>query len=151
VSLFERYAKGGDDSDLKDWAGKTLPKLQHHRSSARRRAWASPVSRNDPIHGHVMPANLPASFFARRLFRVFLFFSNCSASTRHGSTSQAGAFYLDGAVLGHVRDPRTASHMSLVPASALSSSCGTFNTAFKDDRNGMRMADDFDSTHVNTP
>lgn len=30
VSLFERYAKGGDDAQLKDWAGKTLPHLQHH-------------------------------------------------------------------------------------------------------------------------
>jgi putative membrane protein len=30
VSLFERYAKGGDDAKLKDWAGKTLPALQHH-------------------------------------------------------------------------------------------------------------------------
>src|SRR5665213_125461 len=30
VSLFQRYAKGGDNADLKDWAGKTLPALQHH-------------------------------------------------------------------------------------------------------------------------
>jgi putative membrane protein len=30
VSLFERYAKGGEDPKLKDWAGKTLPHLQHH-------------------------------------------------------------------------------------------------------------------------
>ena len=30
MSLFERYAKGGDDADLKEWAGKTLPTLQHH-------------------------------------------------------------------------------------------------------------------------
>jgi len=30
VSLFERYAKGGDNPKLKDWAGKTLPHLQHH-------------------------------------------------------------------------------------------------------------------------
>jgi putative membrane protein len=30
VSLFERYAKGGDNPKLKDWAGKTLPTLQHH-------------------------------------------------------------------------------------------------------------------------
>ncbi|WP_407150607.1 DUF4142 domain-containing protein [Bradyrhizobium sp. ORS 86] len=30
VSLFERYSKGGDDPKLKDWAGKTLPALQHH-------------------------------------------------------------------------------------------------------------------------
>jgi putative membrane protein len=34
VSLFERYAKGGDDADLKDWAGKTLPTLQHHLDMA---------------------------------------------------------------------------------------------------------------------
>ena len=34
VSLFERYAKGGDDSKLKDWAGKTLPALQHHLEMA---------------------------------------------------------------------------------------------------------------------
>jgi len=34
VSLFERYAKGGDNSDLKDWAGKTLPTLQHHLEMA---------------------------------------------------------------------------------------------------------------------
>ena len=30
VSLFERYAKGGEDPKLKDWAGKTLPTLRHH-------------------------------------------------------------------------------------------------------------------------
>jgi putative membrane protein len=34
VSLFERYAKGGDDPKLKDWAGKTLPVLQHHLEMA---------------------------------------------------------------------------------------------------------------------
>jgi putative membrane protein len=34
VSLFERYAKGGDNADLKDWAGKTLPKLQGHLKMA---------------------------------------------------------------------------------------------------------------------
>ena len=34
VSLFERYAKGGDDAKLKDWAGKTLPALQHHLEMA---------------------------------------------------------------------------------------------------------------------
>ena len=34
VSLFERYAKGGDDPKLKDWAGKTLPALQHHLDMA---------------------------------------------------------------------------------------------------------------------
>ena len=34
VSLFERYAKGGDNSELKDWAGKTLPALKHHLEMA---------------------------------------------------------------------------------------------------------------------
>lgn len=34
VSLFERYAKGGDNPELKDWAGKTLPTLQHHLQMA---------------------------------------------------------------------------------------------------------------------
>jgi putative membrane protein len=34
VSLFERYAKGGDDPKLKDWAAKTLPILQHHLEMA---------------------------------------------------------------------------------------------------------------------
>jgi putative membrane protein len=34
VSLFQRYAKGGDNADLKNWAGKTLPALQHHLKMA---------------------------------------------------------------------------------------------------------------------
>jgi putative membrane protein len=34
VSLFERYSKGGDNNKLKDWAGKTLPALQHHLEMA---------------------------------------------------------------------------------------------------------------------
>ena len=34
VSLFERYAKGGENPKLKDWAGKTLPTLQHHLEMA---------------------------------------------------------------------------------------------------------------------
>jgi putative membrane protein len=34
VSLFERYAKGGENADLKDWAGKTLPTLKHHLEMA---------------------------------------------------------------------------------------------------------------------
>ena len=34
VSLFERYSKGGDNAKLKDWAGKTLPHLQHHLQMA---------------------------------------------------------------------------------------------------------------------
>lgn len=34
VSLFERYAKSGDDAKLKEWAGKTLPTLHHHLEMA---------------------------------------------------------------------------------------------------------------------
>src|ERR1700733_14320383 len=34
VSLFERYAKSGDNPKLKDWAGKMLPALQHHLEMA---------------------------------------------------------------------------------------------------------------------
>jgi putative membrane protein len=34
VSLFERYANGGDQTDLKEWAGKTLPALKHHLEMA---------------------------------------------------------------------------------------------------------------------
>ena len=34
VSLFERYSKGGDNADLKSWAGKTLPALKHHLEMA---------------------------------------------------------------------------------------------------------------------
>ena len=35
VSLFERYAKGGDNPDLKSWADKTLPALKHHLEMAK--------------------------------------------------------------------------------------------------------------------
>jgi putative membrane protein len=34
VDLFERYAKGGDNADLKAWAGKTVPALKHHKEMA---------------------------------------------------------------------------------------------------------------------
>ncbi len=34
VSLFERYAKNGDNAKLKDWASKTLPALKHHLEMA---------------------------------------------------------------------------------------------------------------------
>lgn len=34
VSMFERYGKGGENPKLKDWAGKTLPHLQHHLEMA---------------------------------------------------------------------------------------------------------------------
>jgi putative membrane protein len=32
--LFERYAKGGDNSKLKDWTNKMLPTLRHHLEMA---------------------------------------------------------------------------------------------------------------------
>jgi putative membrane protein len=34
VSLFERYAKGGEDAKLKGWSAKTLPALKHHLEMA---------------------------------------------------------------------------------------------------------------------
>ncbi|WP_336485912.1 DUF4142 domain-containing protein [Methylobacterium nigriterrae] len=34
VDLFQRYAKGGDNADLKAWAGKTEPALAHHLQMA---------------------------------------------------------------------------------------------------------------------
>jgi len=34
VNLFERYSKSGDNPELKSWAGKTLPTLQHHLEMA---------------------------------------------------------------------------------------------------------------------
>ncbi|SKA12282.1 putative membrane protein [Enhydrobacter aerosaccus] len=34
VSLYQRYAKGGDNADLKTFAGETLPKLQEHLKMA---------------------------------------------------------------------------------------------------------------------
>jgi putative membrane protein len=34
VNLFDRYAKGGDNPELKAWAGKTLPALQQHLKMA---------------------------------------------------------------------------------------------------------------------
>jgi putative membrane protein len=34
VDLFERYAKGGDNADLKQWASTTLPVLQTHLKMA---------------------------------------------------------------------------------------------------------------------
>jgi putative membrane protein len=34
VDLFERYAKGGENADLKAWAGKTVPALKHHKDMA---------------------------------------------------------------------------------------------------------------------
>jgi putative membrane protein len=34
ISLFDRYAKGGDNAKLKNCAQKTLPHLQHHLEMA---------------------------------------------------------------------------------------------------------------------
>jgi putative membrane protein len=36
VALFERYAKDGDNADLKAWAAKTLPHLKEHLAMAKR-------------------------------------------------------------------------------------------------------------------
>ena len=33
-ALFDAYAKGGDNPELKGWAGKTLPHLKEHLSMA---------------------------------------------------------------------------------------------------------------------
>ena len=35
VSLFQRYADGGDNPVLKEWAAKTLPQLKHHLDMAK--------------------------------------------------------------------------------------------------------------------
>jgi putative membrane protein len=36
VTLFESYAKNGENADLKKWAGKTLPHLKMHLSVAQK-------------------------------------------------------------------------------------------------------------------
>jgi putative membrane protein len=36
VALFEAYARGGDNPDLKSWAAQTLPHLKEHLSMARK-------------------------------------------------------------------------------------------------------------------
>ena len=41
VNLFERYGKGGEDEQLKTWANKTLPSLQHHHHMAEELSKAS--------------------------------------------------------------------------------------------------------------
>jgi putative membrane protein len=46
VSLFERYAKGGDNPKLKDWADKTLPALRHHLEMAQDMARAPTVGKH---------------------------------------------------------------------------------------------------------
>jgi putative membrane protein len=34
ISLFEGYAQGGDNPQLKQWAAKTLPALKMHKTMA---------------------------------------------------------------------------------------------------------------------
>jgi len=46
VSLFERYAKGGDNPKLKEWADKTLPALRHHLEMAQGLASGKTVGKN---------------------------------------------------------------------------------------------------------
>jgi len=46
VSLFERYAKGGDNPKLKEWADKTLPTLRHHLEMAQGLASGKTVGKN---------------------------------------------------------------------------------------------------------
>jgi putative membrane protein len=41
VSLFERYAAGGENPALKEWAAKTLPDLKHHLEMAEKLEKAS--------------------------------------------------------------------------------------------------------------
>jgi putative membrane protein len=36
VALFEAYAKGGDNADLKKWAAATLPHLKQHLAMAQK-------------------------------------------------------------------------------------------------------------------
>lgn len=45
VSLFERYAKEGDDAKLKEWAGKMLPTLRHHLDMAQNLAAGATVGK----------------------------------------------------------------------------------------------------------
>jgi putative membrane protein len=45
VSLFERYAKGGDHPKLKEWADKTLPGLRHHLQMAQELAAGKTVGK----------------------------------------------------------------------------------------------------------
>jgi putative membrane protein len=45
VSLFQRYAKGGADAGLKEWADKTLPALRHHLEMAQEMAAGKTVGK----------------------------------------------------------------------------------------------------------
>jgi putative membrane protein len=43
VTLFESYAKSGDQAELKTWAGDTLPALKHHLEIAQKLTASSPT------------------------------------------------------------------------------------------------------------
>ena len=47
VPLFERYAKGGDNAELKGWADKTLPTLRHHLEMAQELGKAPSVGQSN--------------------------------------------------------------------------------------------------------
>jgi hypothetical protein len=47
----QRYAKGGDNSELKNWAGKTLPALKHHQQMAQELGKAPSVGQSKPSVG----------------------------------------------------------------------------------------------------
>jgi hypothetical protein len=49
VSLFERHANGGDNTDLKNWAGKALPALKHHLKIAQNLDKSKSATVFDPI------------------------------------------------------------------------------------------------------
>lgn len=64
ISLFERYAKSGENDKLKDWAGKTLPALQHHLDMAQqmnenRRSATVGSSATSPNPSSSMGSNAP--------------------------------------------------------------------------------------------
>lgn len=46
VSLFERYARDGDDARLKAWAAQTLPTLRHHLEMAQSLAAGATVGKH---------------------------------------------------------------------------------------------------------
>ncbi|MEH2496936.1 hypothetical protein V1294_003415 [Bradyrhizobium sp. AZCC 1678] len=46
ISLFERYAKGGDHPKLKEWADKMLPMLRHHLEMAQDLAAGKTIGRH---------------------------------------------------------------------------------------------------------
>jgi len=60
VDLFGRYAQGGDNTDLKAWAAKTLPHLREHLAMAQKldQAGTAPTVGAAPPRG---PASGPAS------------------------------------------------------------------------------------------